>query len=103
MSIYPAELLVSMRKGKARTTELQIYALLQAHLPGDCSAVYSAEWICSFRGVEKDPIRDPLTEARPAAELYPLGEIDFITIQAHLYACIVNNPKAYLHHPSTER
>jgi len=38
----------------------------------------SAEWICSFRGVEADPIHDPLTEARPAVELYPLGEIDFI-------------------------
>ena len=25
------------------------------------------------------------------------------TLQAHLYACAVNNPKAYLHHPSTER
>ena len=25
------------------------------------------------------------------------------TIQAHLYACVVNNPKAYLHHPSTEK
>jgi len=25
------------------------------------------------------------------------------TIKAHLYACVVNNPKAYLHHPSTER
>jgi len=25
------------------------------------------------------------------------------TLQAHLYACAVNNPKAYIHHPSTER
>ena len=25
------------------------------------------------------------------------------TLQAHLYACVVNNPKAYIHHPSTAR
>ena len=25
------------------------------------------------------------------------------TLQAHLYACAVNNPKAYIHHPSAEK
>ena len=25
------------------------------------------------------------------------------TLQAHLYACAVNNPKAYIHHPSVEK
>jgi hypothetical protein len=25
------------------------------------------------------------------------------TLQAHLYSCVVNNPKAYIHHPSTEK
>ena len=25
------------------------------------------------------------------------------TLQAHLYACAVNNPKAYLHHPAAEK
>ena len=25
------------------------------------------------------------------------------TLQAHLYACVVNNPKAYIHHPSTQK
>lgn len=25
------------------------------------------------------------------------------TLQAHLYACVVNNPKAYIHHPSAIR
>jgi endonuclease len=25
------------------------------------------------------------------------------TIQAHLYACVVNNPKSYIHHPSIEK
>lgn len=25
------------------------------------------------------------------------------TLQAHLYACAANNPKAYIHHPSTEK
>jgi len=25
------------------------------------------------------------------------------TLQAHLYACVVNNPKAYIHHPSALR
>ena len=25
------------------------------------------------------------------------------TLQAHLYACAVNNPKAYIHHPSAVR
>jgi RecB family endonuclease NucS len=25
------------------------------------------------------------------------------TLQAHLYACVVNNPKAYIHHPFAER
>jgi len=24
-------------------------------------------------------------------------------LQAHLYACAVNNPKAYIHHPSVEK
>ena len=25
------------------------------------------------------------------------------TLNAHLYACAINNPKAYVHHPSSER
>jgi RecB family endonuclease NucS len=25
------------------------------------------------------------------------------TLQAHLYACVANNPKAYIHHPSAEK
>jgi hypothetical protein len=25
------------------------------------------------------------------------------TLQAHLYACVVNNPKAYIHHPWVEK
>ena len=25
------------------------------------------------------------------------------TLQAHLYACVINNPKAYIHHPSASR
>jgi endonuclease len=25
------------------------------------------------------------------------------TLQAHLYACVVNNPKAHIHHPSAEK
>ena len=25
------------------------------------------------------------------------------TLQAHLYACVVNNPKAYIHHKSADR
>ncbi len=31
------------------------------------------------------------------------GQWKASTLQAHLYACVVNNPKAYIHHPSAER
>jgi hypothetical protein len=31
------------------------------------------------------------------------GQWKAATLQAHLYACVVNNPKAYIHHPSAER
>jgi hypothetical protein len=30
------------------------------------------------------------------------GQWKASTLQAHLYACVVNNPKAYIHHPSAE-
>jgi len=33
---------------------------------------------------------------------YP-GQWQPRTLQAHMYACAINNPKAYVHHPSTER
>ena len=33
---------------------------------------------------------------------YP-GQWKASTLQAHLYACAANNPKAYIHHPSTEK
>lgn len=33
---------------------------------------------------------------------YP-GEWQPGTLTAHLYACAINNPKAYVHHPSSER
>jgi len=31
------------------------------------------------------------------------GQWKASTIQAHLYACVVNNPKAYIHHPYSEK
>ena len=31
------------------------------------------------------------------------GQWKASTLQAHLYACAANNPKAYIHHPSTEK
>lgn len=31
------------------------------------------------------------------------GQWKASTLQAHLYGCVVNNPKAYVHHPSAER
>jgi len=31
------------------------------------------------------------------------GEWKTSTVQAHLYACLVNNPKAYIHHPYAEK
>jgi RecB family endonuclease NucS len=31
------------------------------------------------------------------------GQWKASTLQAHLYGCVVNNPKAYIHHPSVER
>lgn len=31
------------------------------------------------------------------------GQWKSSTIQAHLYACVVNNPKSYIHHPSIEK
>jgi len=31
------------------------------------------------------------------------GQWKASTLQAHLYACVVNNPKAYIHHPSAEK
>ena len=33
---------------------------------------------------------------------YP-GQWKASTLQAHLYACIANNPKAYIHHPSAQK
>lgn len=33
---------------------------------------------------------------------YP-GQWKASTLQAHLYACVANNPKAYIHHPSAEK
>ena len=33
---------------------------------------------------------------------YP-GEWQPATLRAHLYACAINNPKAYVHHPNSER
>lgn len=33
---------------------------------------------------------------------YP-GQWRPTTLQAHLYACVVNNPKAYIHHPSARK
>lgn len=33
---------------------------------------------------------------------YP-GQWKATTLQAHLYACAANNPKAYIHHPSTPK
>ena len=33
---------------------------------------------------------------------YP-GQWKATTLQAHLYACAANNPKAYIHHPSAEK
>ncbi|MBK9027608.1 MAG: DUF91 domain-containing protein [Propionivibrio sp.] len=33
---------------------------------------------------------------------YP-GQWKASTLQAHLYACAANNPKAYIHHPSAEK
>jgi hypothetical protein len=31
------------------------------------------------------------------------GQWKASTLQAHLYACVANNPKAYIHHPSAEK
>lgn len=31
------------------------------------------------------------------------GQWKASTLQAHLYGCVVNNPKAYIHHPSAEK
>jgi len=31
------------------------------------------------------------------------GQWKSSTIQSHLYACVVNNPKAYIHHPNVEK
>ncbi len=36
------------------------------------------------------------------ADRYP-GQWQPSTLTAHLYACAINNPKAYLHHPSADR
>lgn len=33
---------------------------------------------------------------------YP-GQWKGTTLQAHLYACVANNPKAYIHHPSAQK
>jgi RecB family endonuclease NucS len=33
---------------------------------------------------------------------YP-GQWKATTLQAHLYACVANNPKAYIHHPSAQK
>jgi RecB family endonuclease NucS len=42
-------------------------------------------------------------EIRRHIEAEYAGQWQPRTLQAHLYACAVNNPKAYVHHPSAER
>jgi len=39
---------------------------------------------------------------RAIAEHYP-GQWKTSSVQAHLYACQVNNPKPYIHHPFADR
>lgn len=42
-------------------------------------------------------------EIRRHIEAEYAGQWQPRTLQAHLYGCVVNNPKAYVHHPSSER
>ena len=42
-------------------------------------------------------------EIRRHIEAEYAGQWQPRTLQAHLYACAVNNPKAYVHHPFAER
>lgn len=44
------------------------------------------------KGLSADEIKSEVEEAYP-------GHWKPSTLQAHLYACAVNNPKAYIHHP----
>ena len=46
--------------------------------------------------VTSDQIKEAITTQYP-------DQWKSTTLQAHLYACVVNNPKAYIHHPSTQK
>jgi len=48
------------------------------------------------RRMTSDQIREAIKAEHP-------GRWKDSTLQAHLYACAVNQPKAYIHHPSTEK
>jgi len=46
--------------------------------------------------VTAEQIKQAINAAHP-------GQWKASTLQAHLYACAANNPKAYIHHPSAEK
>jgi hypothetical protein len=46
--------------------------------------------------VTSDQIKEAITTQYP-------DQWKSTTLQAHLYACVVNNPKAYIHHPFTQK
>ena len=55
------------------------------------------KYVQSFGGkVASEQIKQAINAAHP-------GQWKASTLQAHLYACAANNPKAYIHHPSTEK
>jgi hypothetical protein len=60
-----------------------------------------AEAIRKF--VEKSSGKVTSDEVKQAINAEYLGQWKPTTLQAHLYACAVNNPKAYIHHPSTPK
>ncbi len=60
-----------------------------------------AEAIKQYMQETAGPVTSDMVK-RAVEERYP-GQWKVSSVQAHLYACQINNPKAYIHHPSAER
>lgn len=66
-------------------------------LPMTTMAQVIKQYVQSVGGkITGEQIKQAINAAHP-------GQWKASTLQAHLYGCVANNPKAYIHHPSTEK
>ncbi len=80
MPVYPRELTQSMREDEKRGAEIFLYDLLREKFPPGYTAIYNAEWACSFDKVREHNLVDPLNGEAPGPGTYPLGEVDFLLV-----------------------